>query len=63
MSYIEVENAGVIYNAGSDNEMKALIDINLKIEKDEFVIFFGPSGCGKTTLLNLISGLEKPSEG
>lgn len=41
----------------------ALDDINLTIEKGEFVCMLGPSGCGKTTLLRIIAGLEKPNEG
>lgn len=41
----------------------ALDDINLTINKGEFVCMLGPSGCGKTTLLRIIAGLEKPNAG
>ena len=41
----------------------ALSDISLDIEEGEFISFLGPSGCGKTTLLSIIAGLVKPSEG
>ena len=41
----------------------SLIDINLKVEKNEFVCLVGPSGCGKTTLLHMIAGLEMPTKG
>ncbi|MCC3374354.1 ABC transporter ATP-binding protein [Cohnella sp. REN36] len=38
-------------------------NLNLKIEKGEFVIFSGPSGCGKTTLLNMIGAIEPIDSG
>lgn len=40
-----------------------LEDITLDIDDGEFICVTGPSGCGKTTLLNLIAGLETPTEG
>ncbi len=41
----------------------ALFDINLQIEKGEFVLLMGPSGAGKTTLLKLLFCAERPDEG
>ena len=51
---------GVCFSYGAEF---ALEDLNLDIDVTEFVSFIGPSGCGKTTLLNIISGLLKPTEG
>ena len=41
----------------------AVDDVNLEIQRGEFLTLLGPSGCGKTTLLRMISGFEAPSEG
>ena len=43
--------------------MQALSNIDLKVERGEFVSFIGPSGCGKTTLLRAIADLETPTGG
>ena len=40
-----------------------LNDVNLYIRKNEFVTLLGPSGCGKTTMLRIIGGFEKPTNG
>ena len=51
---------GVYRNFG---DLETLQDITLTIQRGEFVAIVGPSGCGKTTLLNLLSGHDKPSSG
>ncbi|MGX7132241.1 ABC transporter ATP-binding protein [Enterococcus songbeiensis] len=51
------------YFTSSAQKVIALDNINLMIEKGEFVSFIGPSGCGKSTLLRIISGLENFQEG
>lgn len=59
---IEAVGLAKIYWDGS-NSLKILSGIDLEIRKGEGVAILGPSGCGKTTLLNLLSGLDRPSEG
>ena len=45
------------------NHVLALEGISLEVRRGEFVCLVGASGCGKTTLLNLISGLDRPTRG
>ena len=47
----------------NDGPVHALKDVNLTVEKGDFVSFIGPSGCGKTTLLRAIAALEHPTGG
>ena len=47
----------------NDGPVHALQDVNLEINKGDFVSFIGPSGCGKTTFLRCIAGLETPTSG
>ena len=47
----------------NDGPVHALKDVNLDINKGDFVSFIGPSGCGKTTFLRCIAGLEAPTGG
>ena len=63
MSFIEIENLAQIYKDKNNVSVVALENINLHIEKGEFVCFLGASGCGKSTLLNIMAGFVKPSQG
>jgi NitT/TauT family transport system ATP-binding protein len=47
----------------SFGELRALQDINLVVERGEFIALVGPSGCGKTTFLRIVAGLEPASAG
>lgn len=62
MKVIETINLNKIYDE-SKVPVHALKNINLVIEKGEFLAIVGPSGSGKTTLLNMIGGLDKPTSG
>ena len=59
---IELRDVTKTYTVGNE-VIYALKNINLKIEKGEFVAVMGPSGSGKSTLLNIIGCLDKPDSG
>lgn len=59
---IKIENLSKVFQT-SEIETLALNNINLRINKGEFVAIMGPSGCGKSTLLNILGLLDNPSEG
>ena len=60
---IEVKNLIKDYQLGNKQTLRALKGIELKFSSSEFTSILGQSGCGKTTLLNLIGGLDLPTEG
>jgi putative ABC transport system ATP-binding protein len=62
MALIELEDVSKLYGFG-DATTLALDEVNLSIDKGEFVAVMGPSGCGKSTLMNVIGLLDRPSHG
>ena len=59
---LRLENIKKDYKV-ADSFVHALKGINLSFRKSEFVSILGPSGCGKTTMLNIIGGLDKYTDG
>lgn len=59
---LKLKNITKIYQLG-DNKVEALKGVNLEFRKSEFVSILGPSGCGKTTLLNIVGGLDRYTNG
>lgn len=62
MALIELKDVSKLYGFG-DATTLALDEVNLTIDKGEFVAVMGPSGCGKSTLMNVIGLLDRPSHG
>ncbi|WP_312796284.1 ABC transporter ATP-binding protein [Tianweitania sp.] len=61
-SVISAAGLGLTFQT-NDGPVRALADVDLAINKGEFVSFIGPSGCGKTTFLRVIADLEQPTDG
>lgn len=59
---LETEKMDKLYKLGG-RKVRALSDVNLQVEKGDFVSIMGPSGSGKTTLLNMLGCLDKPTHG
>jgi len=62
MSVIKAVNVTKTYNE-TKIPVHALNGINFEVSEGEFTAIVGPSGCGKTTLLNILGGLDHPTEG
>ncbi len=62
MSLIEMNHLSKTYNGGEES-VHALVGVNLKIERGEFISVMGPSGSGKSTLLTILGGLNHPTDG
>ena len=59
---IQIEHLSKTYNGGS-NAVKALNDVSFTLPSSGLIFILGKSGCGKTTLLNLLGGMDNPTEG
>ena len=59
---LQLKNIKKRYEIG-DSHVQALNGVSIDFRECEFVSILGPSGCGKTTLLNIVGGLDRYSEG
>ncbi|MFO8070076.1 MAG: ABC transporter ATP-binding protein [Alkalibacterium sp.] len=59
---VKLENIYMVYGEGAQ-QTTALDNINLEVNKGEFICVLGPSGCGKSTLLEIIAGYQFPTKG
>ena len=62
MTLITLKNINKVYRT-DEIETQALENVNIQVQKGEFVSIMGPSGCGKSTLLNIIGLLDAPTGG
>lgn len=62
MALLELRNVSKIYHLGGE-EIRALDDVTLDIDRGEFVSIIGPSGSGKSTLMHILGCLDTPSRG
>lgn len=62
MTYIKVNSIKKYYKVG-DAEIRAVDDISFDIPQGQFVVIVGPSGAGKTTVMNILGGMDLPTDG
>ncbi len=62
MTHLELTQVGMEFNTG-DTVFSALKDVNLIINKGEYISLIGHSGCGKSTVLNIIAGIHQATSG
>lgn len=60
---IKTNNVSKVYNPGMADEIKAVADVTIQIDRAEVTVLKGPSGSGKTTLLSLIGCMSRPTVG
>jgi NitT/TauT family transport system ATP-binding protein len=63
MTAVVLEQVSKVFNQGRADEVVALSDVDLTIQRGQFLSLIGPSGCGKSTLLRLVADLLPPSAG
>lgn len=62
MEIVKFESVTRVYKSG-EHELKALDNVSFTLDEGKFVVILGPSGARKSTLLNMLGGLDSPSEG
>ena len=63
MAKVIIENVTKVYRDGKGNDVKAVDDVSMEIDDQEFMVMVGPSGCGKSTTLRMVAGLEEITAG